>query len=347
MKPWRVWTLLDRAFPERRMRRAWNRRARRDSRLFIAGGHAETEERFWSSGERDLDELVLRDVGVSGSADVLEIGCGVGRLLRPLAARVHRAFGVDVSDEMVERARQTLAGIANAEVRRADGRLEAFPDASLDLVISFLVFQHVPSKRIVSSYVREAARVLKSGGVFRFQVDGRPRWRLSSVDTWRGVWFTAAEIRGELVACGFEVAGLWGEGTQYLWVTASRASEPGRTQSAAVALLPRAWDRAALGELIGRLGGRAEDDTEAIVRGERSLRSAAAAFLRREKRSRPGDFVRRAYEVVLGREPDPAGLEFYRREIRGGVARENTVDCLLASAELEDRLRPRVQIAAS
>ena len=50
--------------------------------------------------------------------------------------------------------------------------------------------------------------------------------------------------------------------------------------------------------------------------------------------------MRRAYRVLLGREADPGGLSFYAKEIAGGVPRSNTVDCLLASSEMEERLRP-------
>ena len=70
------------------------------------------------------------------------------------------------------------------------------------------------------------------------------------------------------------------------------------------------------------------------------MRKLARPFLK-QHRSKPADmFVRCAYEVILGREPDIEGLAFYSNEIASGVSRENTVDCLLASVELEDRLRP-------
>ena len=54
----------------------------------------------------------------------------------------------------------------------------------------------------------------------------------------------------------------------------------------------------------------------------------------------PETFVRQAYEIFLGREADEGGLAFYSREIASGVPRSNTIDCLLSSPELEDRLRP-------
>lgn len=345
MKLRRVWTLLDRAFRGQHMRRDWNRRARADARHFIAVGHSQSDQQFWASGERDLATVVLRDVVLSPGALALEIGCGLGRLLRPLASRVEKAWGVDISDEMVTRAREALFDVANAEVLPTDGTLAHFDDATIDLVISFIVFQHIPAKRLVSAYIREAARVLKSNGVFRFQVDGRPRWRLSSIDTWRGVWYRPNELRRELAANGFEVVDLWGEETQYLWVTAVRRAERGRVSSAAVRVQRRGWRVDALESLLARLGTDGPEIADAVRGEETSLRKLARPFLK-QQRSKPADkFVRCAYEVILGREPDIEGLAFYSNEIARGVSRENTVDCLLASVELEDRLRPQIPLA--
>jgi hypothetical protein len=70
------------------------------------------------------------------------------------------------------------------------------------------------------------------------------------------------------------------------------------------------------------------------------LREAAEKLLQEGRELEPESFVRRAYEEILAREADENGLAFYSREISGGIPRSNTVDCLLGSSELEDRLRP-------
>ena len=338
----RVWKILDRALRGQHMRRDWNRRARSHARHFIAGGHSGSDRQFWASGERDLATVVLRDVVLSHGARALEIGCGLGRLLRPLASRVEKAWGVDISDEMVARAREALLDVANAEVLPTDGTLTHFGDATIDLVISFIVFQHIPAKGIVSAYMGEAARVLQGGGVFRFQVDGRPRRRFSQTDTWFGVRYASEELCRDLTNSGFEVVDVWGEGTQYLWVTALRKDEPGRPKSTAVRVRRRAWSREPLEALLTCFGANGAGQADAVLRGERSLRALALPFLKQQRAKPADEFVRRAYEVILGREPDVEGLAFYSQEIARGVRPENTVDCLLASAELEDRLRPYV-----
>lgn len=97
---------------------------------------------------------------------VLDLGSGAG-LDAFLAAREvgpsGRVIGVDMTPEMIARARAgaTEQGLANVEFR--EGRLEALPidDASVDAVTSNCVINLVPDK---SAVFREIVRVLKPGG---------------------------------------------------------------------------------------------------------------------------------------------------------------------------------------
>jgi SAM-dependent methyltransferase len=323
------------------MRRDWDQRARKDAQHYIACGHAETDHSFWESGRRDLEQLILHDVELSPESHALEVGCGLGRILRPLSERIARVYGVDISVEMVEQARRALTDRPNIQVALTRGRLDQIPDASLDFVYSFIVFQHIPSKKAVEVYVREADRVLKGDGVFRFQVDGRPRHARRGTDTWLGVWYELEELAAVLSKTELQLLSHWGEHTHYLWVTARRRAEPGRPTSNAIRVVPRSWSRQTVEALVGRLGGDPSSDATAVVAGRLSLRQLAEPFLRRQEGSPPEEFVRCAYEVILGREADADGLAFYSKEISRGIPPSNTVDCLLSSAELENRLRPR------
>ena len=77
---------------------------------------------------------------------------------------------MDISPEMIARAREALARSRQRRCSRSPTDRLTCGDASLDFVTSFIVFQHVPSRAAVYRYLREAARVLKGGGVLRFQV---------------------------------------------------------------------------------------------------------------------------------------------------------------------------------
>ena len=204
------------------MRADWDRRARENARYYVCTTAAESPESFAASGARDLEENIVDGLDVSPRCRVLEIGCGMGRLLRPLAPRVARVVGVDLSDEMLRRAREHCASLPNVELERTDGSLDFLADGTFDFVFSHIVFQHLPRKAYAERYFREAFRVLAPGGIFRVQVDGRSRqvFRRWIADSWSGVVFSARELSRRLERAGFRVTEIRGEGTQYLRATA-------------------------------------------------------------------------------------------------------------------------------
>jgi len=98
---------------------------------------------------------VVVDLGSGGGIDVLLAAKKVG----PSG----RAIGIDMTDEMLERARRGAekAGVANAEFQKGTIDALPLPDASADCIISNCVINLAPDKRAV---FREMARVLKPGG---------------------------------------------------------------------------------------------------------------------------------------------------------------------------------------
>jgi SAM-dependent methyltransferase len=208
------------------MRADWNRRARENALFYVCTTSSESRASFEESGERDLETHVLDGLAASRDWRVLEIGCGVGRLVKPLSRRVAHVVGVDLSDEMLRRARDYCDGLPNVELHSTDGRLDFLPADSFDFVFSHIVFQHVPRKAYVETYFREAFRVLAPGGIFRVQVDGRSRqvFRRWLADSWSGVVFSARELRRRLERTGFRVTEIRGAGTQYLRATAVKPS---------------------------------------------------------------------------------------------------------------------------
>ena len=204
------------------MREDWELRARENAPFYVCTTAADSAAVFDASGVRDLEAHVLDGLDVSPGWRVLEIGCGVGRLLRPLAGRVARVVGVDLSEAMLARARDHCEGLPNVELVRTDGGLDSFPDAAFDFVFSHIVFQHLPRKAYAERYFRDAFRVLVAGGIFRVQVDGRSRqfFRRWIADSWSGVVFSARELSRRLERVGFRVDEIRGEGTQYLRATA-------------------------------------------------------------------------------------------------------------------------------
>jgi SAM-dependent methyltransferase len=108
-----------------------------------------------------LNHLELR-----AGETVLDLGSGAG-IDALLAARTvgpdGRVIGVDMTPEMLARARRNAAESKTSSVEFREGRLEALPvdDSSIDAVTSNCVINLVPDKAAV---FREIARVLRSGG---------------------------------------------------------------------------------------------------------------------------------------------------------------------------------------
>ena len=104
---------------------------------------------------------------VTSDSNVLDIGCGIGRLLVALAPRVRRVVGIDVSAEMVKAARRRCKGYENVSVIKGDGYgLGGVGDAEFDLVIAVDSFPYLRQSgyALAQRFVADSARVLKSGG---------------------------------------------------------------------------------------------------------------------------------------------------------------------------------------
>jgi SAM-dependent methyltransferase len=163
----------------RSIRRFWDARAREDPFFFVDNrlryGDPDLE-RFWSGGEELLDAGLERlGVPIHGGDEAVEIGCGLGRLTRPLARRARSVRALDVSPQMLERARELNRDLANVEwVLGTGDSLEGIASASADVCYSDLVFQHIPDPAVTLAYVGEMARVLRPGGWAGFQVSTVP-----------------------------------------------------------------------------------------------------------------------------------------------------------------------------
>ena len=292
-----------------RMRGDWDQRAEEDHKLHIATGHAGSEETFRASGAQDLDAIVLDGIVLDPSAEILEIGCGVGRLLVPLAERVAVAHGVDISSVMIRKSKEYAAGVPNVKTALTDGTFSHLRDASLDFVFSFIVFQHIPERAPIRRYVEEAGRVLKPGGVFRFQVDGRWWWKHSrgGPDTYNGVKFSPKDVAALLEGTPFAVVDTWGAEGHYYWVTARKAGA-----GAAASVHPRGWDLPLLTSLVRRLSStRPEEDAEGIRAGAESLRPHLLRLVKLLSKADSPTFVIEAYRALLGSTLDDEGRAFH------------------------------------
>ena len=111
----------------------------------------DSRREFFQSGEAHL-EWVTEMVRVTVDPDfaparAVDVGCGVGRVLVPLARRCRDTVGVDVASSMLREAKKNLADAGvSAELVPGDDDLTRVT-GTFDFVHSYIVFQHVPPSR--------------------------------------------------------------------------------------------------------------------------------------------------------------------------------------------------------
>jgi SAM-dependent methyltransferase len=129
-----------------------------------------TPEDFYAVGESDWEDFSSHWRHYAGElhGTCLEIGCGAGRISRMLGQEFERVHSLDVSADMIAKARS--AAPDNVEFHQVDGVQVPLPDDSMDHVFSVHVLQHLDDFDDVSTYVSEASRVLKPGGTMMLHI---------------------------------------------------------------------------------------------------------------------------------------------------------------------------------
>ena len=111
--------------------------------------------------ERKHSDVLREQVRFEG-AEVADIGCGDGSLVRFMARQGARVAGVEISERALDRAKAAEA-MAGARYLCALGQALPFATASLDLVVFFNSLHHVPVP-LQRPALEEATRVLAPGG---------------------------------------------------------------------------------------------------------------------------------------------------------------------------------------
>ncbi|HJP60816.1 MAG TPA: class I SAM-dependent methyltransferase [Gemmatimonadaceae bacterium] len=130
--------------------------------------------RFFQSGVDHIDtmfSIIHEHLDPSFAPErALDFGCGVGRLLIPLAARCRDVTGMDISPSMLAEARRNCdaAGATAVRLVQSDDNLSAL-DGEFDFIHSYIVLQHIPLVR-GETIIRSLARRLAPNGIAMIQV---------------------------------------------------------------------------------------------------------------------------------------------------------------------------------
>ena len=132
-----------------------------------------TLEQFYQAGENDVRSIFDQVSNLAPSFRprcALDFGCGVGRLLIPIARRSEKAYGLDIADRMLEICAERLRTekINNVTLVKSDDTLSGAP-TQFDFLTSFIVFQHIPPRRGYM-LLRGLLNRLAPSGIFYIQL---------------------------------------------------------------------------------------------------------------------------------------------------------------------------------
>lgn len=128
---------------------------------------------YFSSGSEYVDELfsIIRDKVDPHfkSNKILDFGCGPGRMIIPFSKFAEEVYGLDISEDMLNEAKTNCkkSGVENAHFLLADDQLKSIEDHKFDIIHSYIVFQHLNTKRGEKLFKLLFDRLIEGGiGVF-------------------------------------------------------------------------------------------------------------------------------------------------------------------------------------
>jgi SAM-dependent methyltransferase len=116
-----------------------------------------------------VSEPLLHAARVGPGTRLLDVATGPGHVAGSAAARGADAVGVDISEDMLARARRLYPRV---DFRRDDAESLAFEDGAFDAAVAAFLLHHVPSPERV---VGELARVARRVAVAQWDVSARAR----------------------------------------------------------------------------------------------------------------------------------------------------------------------------
>ncbi len=148
----------------------------------------ETFRRRDDFGPFDSNIQFVEQTGVlSREAKILEIGSGKGRLLNHFFKQGYDIRGVEINREYIAASRELFGELP---VSMVDSEHLPADDESMDIIMSFDVFEHIPD---TDSHLREVHRVLKPGGYYLLQTPNK--WTNAVFETFRWKSFTAWKVQ--------------------------------------------------------------------------------------------------------------------------------------------------------
>lgn len=158
---------------------------------------------WWNAGMRDVAERLLGQIHLPSTGTLLDVGCGSGQTMQ-WASRFLGAgwnvIGLEVAIEGV-----TAARTAGLQVLQASALSIPLPDASVDLILTLDVLQHLSLEAGDFVALREMRRVLKLGGAIFVRTNAQSIPRTPNDPEFNFRKYEPTALRSVLATAGFEV----------------------------------------------------------------------------------------------------------------------------------------------
>lgn len=168
-----------------KLKKNWNNLADEDALWAILSDPTKKHnkwqlEEFFKIGENEISnvfkELESLDLKVKFGR-CLDFGCGAGRLTQALGNFFNESIGVDISEKMIELARNYNSRDNCKFFVNEDENLNLFSDGYFDFIYSSITFQHIyPTYAL--AYLRACLKKLAIGGVIVFQITTKEKANL-------------------------------------------------------------------------------------------------------------------------------------------------------------------------
>ncbi len=170
----------------------WNRWAEQNPYLGVLGvessaiDDSSVRDQFFQSGEAHIEAVIDRVKTYFGefpkSATALDFGCGVGRLLIPLARRFQSVHGIDIAAKMLQIAKQNTSDFSNVSLVTSLDEIEK-TNGGFEFVHSYIVLQHI-RPQYGMPIIQQMMGMLKPGGIFALHFTTGDNNKLRSALNW-------------------------------------------------------------------------------------------------------------------------------------------------------------------
>ncbi len=150
----------------------------------------------YQSIRRALDR---HGINVKQFRNILDFGCGVGRILWYWTDQGFRLFGTDYNPDLIAWCRKELSSWAEFKINKIEPPLD-YPDGQFDFIYANSVFTH-QVEPLQIPWIKELRRVLKPGGYLYMTTQGESRFYQLDQDQIRRF------KNGELVVCYSDLGG--------------------------------------------------------------------------------------------------------------------------------------------